>query len=282
MAITSIGEVIEAREGQNDNGNRSYSRQFLIQVDNENDNVFTVTSSTALPLVGHQYPGDPQALCKKVRAQCKTALSWTYTAEYDTVKDDVDLNMESGAKPWDASPIITWSSEIYQEAIYKDKDDKAIVNSAGDYFVDPAPTRDASHLIAQIKQKVQYVPSWVFSYQNAVNSGPITIDGLSVGAGLAKVQRISVGETKTNGFFNYREVTLEIHLHKDGWKLEPLDAGFRKLVDGKPVKVEGATQPVLLDLNGDVLENPEDPSQAKYHEFKIYPELSFSGLPGVY
>lgn len=281
MAVTSIGEIIEARKGKNDKGVRSYSRQFLIQIDNESDNIFTVTAPPALPLVGHQYPLDPQALCKSVNAECKTALSWTYTAEYDTVQDDVQETDENDNKPWNAFPIITWSSEIYQEAIYKDKDGEAIVNSAGDYFVDPAPTRDASHLIAQIKQKVQFVPSWVFSYQNAVNSGPITIDGLSVGTGLAKVQRISIGETQTNGFFHYREVTLEIHLHKDGWKLEPLDAGFRKLVDGKPVKVEGATQPVLLDLAGDVLENPEDPSQAKYHEFKIYPELNFSSLPGV-
>lgn len=276
MAISSIGEIPGARKGTNDQGVRTYTRKFLIQVTNENDNVFTATSSAALPLVGHQYPGDPQALCKSVSAECKEPLSWEYTAEYDTEQEE-----QEEENPADHSPVITWSSEIYQEAVFRDKDNKAIVNSAGDYFVDPAPTRDASHLIAQIKQKVAFVPSWVLSYQNAVNSGPITIDGLAVGAGLAKVQRISVGEKKTEGFYTYREVTLEIHLHKDGWKLEPLDAGFRKLVDGKPVKVEGATQPVLLDLAGGVLENPEDPSQAKYHEFKIYPELNFSSLPGV-
>jgi len=275
MAITSIGEVTQSRKGRNDKGVRSYTRQFLVQVTDENDDIFTVTNSALLPVRNTPYPGDPQALCKSVDAQCKTDLSWTYTAEYSTEKE------EEEEKPEDDSPVITWSSEIYQEAVFRDKDNEAIVNSAGDYFVDPAPTRDASHLIAQIKQNVASVPAWVLSYQNAVNESAITIDGLAVTAGLAKVQRINIGEEKKRGLYTYRELTLEIHLHKDGWKLEPLDAGFRKLVDGKPVKVEGATQPVLLDLAGDVLESPEDPSQAKYHEFKIYPELDFTALPGV-
>ena len=146
-----------------------------------------------------------------------------------------------------------------------------------------------AHLIAQITINLPAVPTWVLAYQNTINNSAISINGLSIAKGLAKVQRIGVGEQQVRGFHKFYPVSLEVHIHTDGWNLVPLDCGFRKIDGNKRVNIqtvsasgkkEDITQPALLDGEGGVLENPTL-NNAKFGEFAIYKQLDFSALPGI-
>jgi hypothetical protein len=133
--------------------------------------------------------------------------------------------------------MVSWSSEIYQEPVFSDVNGGSVTNSAGDYYIDPVPTRDNVHLIAKIRSNVTSVPAWVLSKQNNVNSGVIVIGGLSIAAGLARMSRLEIGERQIRGTTSFYQVSFEIHIHEVGWHLTPLDVGFRRLVTGEPVQI---------------------------------------------
>jgi len=206
---------------------------------------------------------------------------WKVTYNYST-KQEIDQN-----NPENDEILTSFSSEIYQEAIWRDVDDEGIVNSAGDLF-DPPPTRDSTHLIAKIKSNHTSIPSWILLYMNAVNKSNCTIGGLGIAAKTAKVNRIDVGERKKRGDSVYYPLSVDIHIHRDGWRLEPLDQGLREVVSGATTlrrhivddKGEEITSPVLLDGEGAKLANPTQ-ANAEFLDFQIYNELNFAALPGI-
>lgn len=290
MTVTYRGVKPGFPKGKNSLGIRTYTNAFVLTTDSRADSVFQVGSHASLPTIGSVFSGDPAAYCVSLSVEnTEPWTGWTVTAEYTT-----DVFEPAEENPVDDQPRISWSSEIYQEPVFKDTDGNAVLNSAGDYFIDPAPTRDVSHLIARITQNVTSVPSWALSYQNAINNGTITIDGLSIAAGLAKVQRIDIGEPELRGNYTFRKVTLEIHIHRDGWNLQPLQAGFNQKVGGvvKPILVKDidsggnskdsspVSQPVPLAADGTILQNPT-PATAIFGDFTIYQELDLSNLPGI-
>ena len=149
-------------------------------------------------------------------------------------------------------------------------------------------------LFATIKANLTSIPSWSINLLNTVNSGSITIGGLSVAAGLAKLQRITVGERQYRETQAFYPFTLEIHIHPDGFLYEPMDAGFRikpntefPLTGGagrQQAKNDGddlePNTPILLDGRGGALKDPT-PDTAVFLSFEIYPSANFKVLPGV-
>jgi len=184
--------------------------------------------------------------------------------------------------------LIAWDSEIYQEDIFEDVFGNALMNSAGDYFIDPSPNRDASHLIAKLNFNVLSVPVWALSLKNTVNDAPITIDGLTIATGLAKVQRMSIGNRMKRNDVVYRPIDMEIHIHEDGWLFEPLDAGFRERDDytGELKQIvneldgEEVTSPAPLDGAGHAIDSPT-PENAIFGSFTIYRTGDLTVIPGV-
>src|SRR5690606_19076144 len=105
--------------------------------------------------------------------------------------------------------------------------------------------------------------------------------------------KVTVGEKQTRGGIEYREIVLEIHLSRIGWKLELLDEGFNYLNSDSPKKklpildkddqgneIEGqkVSAPVLLDGDGGILANPSIDT-AVFKEFEIWRLLPFDALP---
>lgn len=280
MTVTLKGEIPGDRKATNSQGQRTYTRAFRLESDDKTDGPFTVGSTSGLPLIGTAHPEDSSAYCTELQVDNDEPWQgWKVTANYS------DARELHPTDPAQDEIKVSWDGEIYQESIIEDVDGDAIVNSAGDYFIDPVPTREASHLIAKIRLSVIAVPSWVISYQNAVNNAAITIGGLAIDAGLAKVQRISVGEKEYRNGVGFYPFSYEVHIHKDGWRFRPLDAGFREIVDGELVQIKDSnndepTTPVPLDGSGAPLALPT-PATAVIGNYQIYPELDLSQLPGI-
>lgn len=121
--------------------------------------------------------------------------------------------------------------------------------------------------------------------EDGVNSSQFTLDGKVIATNKAKLSAPKIGRWQKRNGVSYREMTMIIKLNKDGWNLQPLDAGFRfrnglgELVritsDGDGTDV---TTPVLLNGAGVVLSDPT-PSTAVYGDFEVYPEYNFNLLP---
>lgn len=279
MTVTLLGEDPAGQRGTNQRGTRTYTRVFKLETSEKTEGVYAVGSAAGLPLIGSPHPEDPFAYCVSLTPECNNPWKgWIATAEYSSA---IELSENPHLDPVQ----ITWSTEQYQEVAYKDRNGKAILNSAGDYFTDPPPMRDRSRPIVTVEKNMTTVPSWILSVADKVNTASFGLDGVTIGAGLAKVQRVTVGPKETRNGAPFRRVSLEIHLNADGWALEPLDAGYRhRNDDGELVKIVNKgdqadpSAPVLLDGTGKVLEDPTTET-AVYRTFNVYSTFNFALLP---
>jgi hypothetical protein len=268
----------DGRTSSFDGGIWTRSRTWLVRTSVKTDREDVVSTATGLPAYADPHPADDSSYATTISYTqlAETPLAWNVTVGYSSER-------ELATGPQNDEVLISWTSEIYQESIFRDYDGDAILNSAGDYFIDPSPTREATHLIAKIKANVLSVPSWVIDYQNAVNLNSVTIGGLVIGEKLAKVQRIEIGERQERNGVQFYELSYEVHIHRDGWRLKPLDAGFRELVGGVAVQIviDGEEPTTPVPLSGGSLLNPATPSTAVFLDFQIYPELDLTVLPGI-
>ena len=277
--IGAAHELWDARESSFDGGIWTRSRSWLVQTSLKTDRENIVMGALGLPAYADKHPADIFSFAKTISYSQKSEspLAWVVTCGYSS---ELELNED----PELDEPSISWDSEIYQQPIFKDVSGNSILNSAGDYFTDPMPTRESAHLIAKISANVSSVPAWALSYQNAVNADAIKIGGLVIASRLAKMQRLSIGPKQKRGSYPFYTVSFEIHLQLEGWHLEPLDAGFYQIVAGErePCKIGGSevTMPVTLNGAGVQLELPT-PETSVYGNFQIYNEYDLSVLPGV-
>lgn len=285
MAVAAGYPKEKARKAKSQSGVLTATRVFQVKLDRSDlpNAELIVANASGIPREGQQHPTLLTAYCVSVElGQQDNGVEWFVTCQYSSEK-------EMAEDPTFDPVEIEWDGEIYTEAIYQDRDGNAIVNSAGDYFVDPTPTKEKSHLIASITANVDSVPTWVVDYRNVVNDAAIVIDGLTIAAGLAYIQRPKISKKQYRNDQEYRTISYDVHIHPDGWSLKPMDVGFRKKNATDSTKrdqitndgdEEEPTTPVPLDGSGGVLANPT-PSTVVFLEFDVDAEMDFSALPGI-
>lgn len=275
MTITYIGEI--HAPATNNKGSRSYTRTFKLKTTAQTERAYHVGSHASLPVIGELHPDDSTAWCVALHVDPTDPWKgWTATAEYSTERE---LAEDPTADP----ALISWDSEQFQKPAIYSYAGTAIVNSAGDPF-DPPNMMDDSRRIVTVIKNLAVVPAWILTYQDAVNSDSFVLDGVTIGIGLAKMQRVAVGEEQRRNGTLFRTVTFSIHLEKDGWLLEPLDAGFREIVSGERINIlnDGddlqPSAPVPLNGSGVHLTNPTA-ATAVFLSFVVYETKAFSSLP---
>lgn len=292
MTVTFLG--LSARSAVNEKGRRTYTETYKLTTTLKTETAYTVGSHSSLPAVGSQHPDDSNAYCRSLRVENTDFWKgWTVTATYSDERtlDDSD--------PSNDEIKVSWAAESYEEVILYDVvTDEAILNTANDPFSEP-PTREATHLVATISANVTSVPTWILSYQDAINSDSITIGGLSIGIGKAKMQNLSIGQSQLRNGVTFYPLSFQIKIKNDGWKFEPLSTGFSQLMYGVELSPDGeiidtvrkadcvnkadqkpVSEPALLDADGVQIDS-EDPADGHFMEFDIYPSLAFASLPGV-
>ena len=287
MAVVgSAKEQWESRKGKYSGGIWTYTRSWLIQTDSKNDREGTVAGASGLPSYGDAHPSPVNdaayAIDIEYSALSETPLAWIATATYSS-----ERNVHA-TDPTQDEVLTDWDTEIYQQPVLVDVNGDAVINSAGDYFIDPLPQQDSSRLMCKVQANVTTVPAWVLtSGNNAVNNAQIEIDGLTIAKGLAKTSRLKVAQRKYRFGQKYYPISFEVHIRLEGWRLQPLDAGFRfRNSEGKLSDItndgddNAPTTPVPLDGSGGILVDPT-PSTAVFGDFTIYHERDLSALPGI-
>lgn len=308
MSVDTFQEIHSGRDGgeevTGEKSLRRYTRVFRALTTSNDDDATTILEHPDCPRIGSIHPSDLWAWCRRVRPRNESFSKrvWIVTAAYSS-------EQEREEEPTNDPIQIEWHTEMYSEAVWKDRDGNGVLNSAGDPF-DPPPEADASRITASIRSNEPVVPAWVLTYRGAVNSGLFVIDNVEMPQGVARVARITVGPWQERNTIAFRPVALAIqfrtpltgkdYLDNDRagreWYLWLLDQGFRKV--GKPDVGEPSpgetemrsnivntgddeppTAPVLLDGNGQPLVNPTL-DNAVFLPFPIYPEKDFTILPG--
>jgi hypothetical protein len=275
VAIVSVNEIWDGRDGSDDVKTRAWKRIWRIITDDPQDDGPLVMAQIPVS-PGDPHPNDGGAYAEAAEVQQgSTRLVWLGTVRYTTDRD-------YQPNPVNDPAVITWDGEPFQRPLIKDRNGEAVLNSAGDPF-DPPIMRDDNRPVVNVVKNVSSVPIWVLNYRDVVNSDAFTVDGVAIAAGLAKIKWIPVSERKYRNGISYRTLTFQIHLNKDGWNFKPLDMGYREKdgTDRKPIydaAGKAVTQPMLLDGSGAKLDDPS-PSTAVFLDYEGYEEAPFSILP---
>ena len=278
MSTTLKEEILSGRTARNSKGARTYTRKFRVISNDKNDGPFEVGSTSGLPIIGNAHPEDANAFCVDlVPENTEPYAGWTVTATYS---DERVINTD----PTIDAAEISWGSEQFQKVAVFDRDGNAIVNSAGDLF-DPPAMMDDSRRVVTVTKNLATVPAWILDYQDAVNSDAFTVDGVSIAVGKAKMQSVTVSPKQRRNNTVFRHVNFTIHLQRDGWALDILDAGYNRkdpldATKRQPITIDGLlpSAPYPLNGSGAPLENPS-PANCVFRSFNVYKTRAFSSLP---
>jgi hypothetical protein len=297
MVVTSFKEIHDGRDGGGeilrDGSVRRHTRVFRAITDSNTDDDVTVLASA--PALGAIHPTDMAAYLQRRRARNESFSKrvWIVSLGYSTEREREEDPL--------ADPIqIEWSTEQFRTPVWKDINDKGIVNSAGDPF-DPPAEKDDSRLTATVRVNLVAVPPWILGYQDAVNESEFTVDGVSIPKGVAKMQSVRVSPWQERNDVRYRAVTMLLHFREplEGddagkeWHLWLLDQGFREKEwqsPGSPIENakmqnignsgdgQPPSMPVPLNGKGVALEQPTVDNTV-FLDFEVYKKKDFSILP---
>lgn len=292
MSIIAVNLTGQSWDDAKD-GSRSYVRRYDVHTDDPFETMVAVRA--ALPLSWEADPVDGAAIVvtrtaeqdPKARKLWRGEVTWTWEPEDDDEED-----------PLNREPAIDWTSNTIMLPAIKDRDGDAVVNSAGDYF-DPPPEREVERWLAQIEFNATSIPSNIRRYKGAVNTTAVLIDGEPIAAERAKIVGLTISKVQYwgEGETPYRTIRLSVECRDDdddSFDLELLDQGYRKRFGTTPVdiyiepgagadpdeKPQRTSVPVLLNGEGDVLDNPT-PSTAVFLQFPFANLRDLTIFPGI-
>lgn len=229
----------------------------------------------------------------------RVVVSYTSNQYEATRTEDNTVVLEN---PLDDPPA--WRSSFRVEMVPAEKDihGKAVLNSADDVY-DPFPMRKKVIWTHACTMNMAAVPTSITSLANAVNSGPVSIRGVSCSAETVQIVGIDIPDTQIRNGMAYVPVTFVYEVDEEGFDLEILSQGYKEkgesgqlydiYVPPSEEQIEEAEDndwptpvpqrtsvPMLLDRYGKVIWNPT-PESVYYTEHEITHKVSFAGLPGI-
>lgn len=279
MAVATFKEIHVGREG-GDSFDAKYeadiTRAFRCVTTSNYDGPGTVLDYSDCPKQGQQHSDYPDLYVSRRRAvnESNSKIIWIVTIVYKTSVIGKSEN------PLADAAEITWGTESETVPVFWDKNSHAILNSAGDYFIDGIQAEFATWSV-KMKKNLTFVPQWLNSYRNAINSDTIMVDGVLLQPRQAKVSGIQVGQVEKRNGISFRSVEMSLKI-KNSWVSHPLQQGLYELCAGVRRHCwddngKDVTSPVCLDSAG--LKIPTatlSPSTAAFGTFYIYSELPFS------
>lgn len=227
------------------------------------------------------------------------------TVTYSTQGGELDVS------PLDLPADITLGTEQYEGLTCYDAEGVPILNSAGDLVYLPV---ESSRWIFNVSKNLPAVPQWLLDFNNATNSGLVTIKGIPCGKGTVMCKNVFAAKdesAKVNGrTVNFVPFSYQLHYQREGWKGKHPNVGFNEklevdipqesdtvvgkiIVENGKVKTtkqivkrrikigfpaEYPTEPQPLDKKGKLIKNPTAKDILQI-EAEVYKERNFGQLP---
>ncbi len=244
-----------------------------------------------LPIEGNNYSGYnslwPRATCRGVTCHQVQGGVYLYSTEWS---DEASKNDEQATSedPTEDLPIIKPVGGTREKAITRDRDDKPILNKAGDPV---AQSIEENTVALSVTAKVAVdsgVELLVLALRDRVNDSPIQVGNWYIDTNMARVVFGSnfLSEVKRRNNIEYFEFNYDLLIdERDKHQGRPLNAGFRELYAGQLRTILAAdasepSEPAPLDESGVKIEVPT-PDNVIYLEIDKYREGDFTQLPGV-
>jgi hypothetical protein len=289
MTVTYLSIKPQGRSGRNDSRVRTYTDVHKLESSVLNDTPYNIGSNVNLPFIGQAHAEDPLAYCNGLTPTQINGQQWEVTVNWTTA-NSIDGEAGQDEDPTQDRPILTWNGSTQNISIWQDRDNSGILNSAGDSLLD---VMDSNLLGVTISSNVESVPSYILSYRNSINNAAITVGGLNIAAGVARVVFPGgfISPIQVRNDFSFYTFTYELMFdEQESHEGKLLDQGYNErytdenVTDGlRPITLDGQqdiTEPALLDGSGVRLEDPT-PATAQYITVNKYFQKDFSVLPGV-
>lgn len=246
-----------------------------------------------LPGIGAQFPGFPLTTCRGLSCKRKDGGVYSFIAKYsneNSNKDDDEAGNDPN--PLNDRPVILPTAGMRERALSKDRDGKAILNTAGDPISQSIEDNTIGLSVTVNVEADDNIEALAVSLRNTTNDSPIQIGRWFIDTNMARFILPDgwLSTPKERNDIVYYEFKYEIHIDEiDRHYGYPLNAGFRELKEiaavDTPVTIllkDGSepSDPVPLDINGHRIEHP-DPDNAIYVEVKKYFEADYTVLKGV-
>ena len=266
-----------------------------------NDAVASLSLPTAWS--GYSYAGFTEAtsVLRSYDVRLKNpAISqylWMITCEWAPLEPGEDEDQDN-ANPLNRPAQYAWEDEVYTRVIDKDRDGKAILNSAKKPFDEPLEAEETRGVLV-VSINVANLGLCIYYnrlFQNAVNRTTWDIGGQPCPPRSVLCRSVSASRVQTEGTYTYYDLEFRFAFKEDGgtWDEVILNRGLMKRVvnltpDNDPDtaddflwevikddKGQVITEPVMLDDNGIPLGKDAEPT---YSTFRIRREVDFAGLP---
>lgn len=269
---------------------RTYTQNWVVHSDSAEDTEPAILSVDGMPRIADEHPYDPGAFVKAKEANRRSEALLDEDGETKVWVWDVVVEYSSDASST-TSPIypetpakISYGFDRLMLPVTKDRDDKAVVNTASDPFSPPLMVEfpiPVKTIVVNLADG-DFAPSMLLDYFMAISND--TVEGFA--AKCTQVQDIQASSevwTDEDGVDHpYWQVTIKLAFNAFGWQPELLSQGYREINgdgDKKPILIDGqpTQSPLPLDEDGAALTGT-DVTAAKFIKFKIYNEVALAAL----
>jgi hypothetical protein len=294
MGATLFGEAVGRSAGEDESGNRTYTRIWHVITSSKDDGARAVAA--VLPVsrgdfyaIGASgdafYESDPYAFVRSIQVeqQADDPTFWICTVEYGPLDPQSGGSDNPGSEnPTLDPPRVEWDTEQREVIVDEDINGDAVVNAAGDRFDPPIVKDDDRDYLIIERSEQTFDPAIAAQYRKKLNASPF----YGFAAGQVKCDKITASRDYSTLIGVFYRVRYEFAVNLDGWKKRVLNAGMRQLnvglTDYEPILIEdtGGTQvpvsePVPLDATGRALAAGGTPV---WLEFDIYSTADFDAL----
>ncbi len=303
MTATALSYALTKWEEGIEKGVFTATMEWTLQVTISSDVADMAPSKVAglfewLPVEGVNYSAYnslwPRATCRGVSSSQIEGGVYSYSTKWsdEASKNDQQATNED---PTEDLPIIKPVGGTREKAITRDRDDKPILNKAGDPV---AQSIEENTIGLTITAKVAVdsgVELLVLSLRDRVNDAPIQVGNWYIDTNMARVVFGSnfLSEVKRRNGIEYFEFTFELLIdERDKHQGRPLNAGFREkwvktlspfAEELRTILAPDGSEPseaAPLDEDGLAIALPT-PDNVIYLEIDKYQEGDFTQLPGV-
>jgi hypothetical protein len=233
---------------------REFTRQFKVRTDSNLDEGAVILAAPGVPRPFDPYLTnagiDLTALAQTVEPhQTESPKLWMVDVLYSTETGD---STRSDPNPLNRPIEVTFAFSKQTRAAVKDRNDVAVVNSAGFPFDPPIEYDDSRPILTITRNEGSFDVNVPLQYRDAVN----TDNFLGFAAPQVKVGAITQSLQYESGV-SFARVTYEFEIKSEGWRHKVLDQGYyyHDLVTDKRVQFTDqfgslVSTPILLDGSG--------------------------------
>lgn len=221
----------EAFDGEVDASTSRYT--FKGRSSSADDTIESIKASPMCPKEGNTDPYNPSKIITGVQV---TRMLKETKGPFWLITMVSALQETPAVNPLDAPAAITLHSEQYEGLTIFDNKGKAIVNKAGSII--PVPI-EMTRWIFQVKKNVPFLPNWILSFANAINSGQVNVQGLACPAKTLMMKSINSSEVQSvqygASYIEYVTISFSLYYREEGWEVPYPNVGFDAIFDNEKI-----------------------------------------------